>query len=252
MDKQVKKSQGSLHAGHRRRMIERLLMGNLHEHEKLEVLLFYAIPRVNTNDIAHRLLARFGGLEKVFNASVEELKTVQGIGQRAAEYLFLIGEIYRGILPTKPVEYVGKGTPETFFPHVEAFYEDEKEEVLDVYLLNGEGNVFERKRLQGGGLGNVVFDPKDLAKVLLTKSPAGAILVHNHPFGESKPSDADVETTKRCQLICSSYNIILCDHVIYSPNGIYSFYHSKDLQGISLGFSLSTLSREGKDVKKGR
>ena len=54
----------------------------------------------------------------------------------------------------------------------------------------------------------------------------------------------DVSMTKKLQLICSTYNVLLCDHVIYAPNGIYSFYHEKQLQGISSKFSLSVLSEE--------
>ena len=69
------------HAGHRKRMITRLAEGTLCDHEYLEMLLFYAIPRRNTNDIAHRLLARFGDLNGVLNAPMKALQEIDGVGR---------------------------------------------------------------------------------------------------------------------------------------------------------------------------
>ena len=69
------------HAGHRKRMFSRLAEGTLCDHEYLEMLLFYAIPRRNTNDIAHRLLARFGDLNGVLNAPLQALQEIDGVGE---------------------------------------------------------------------------------------------------------------------------------------------------------------------------
>ena len=80
------------HAGHRRRIFARLAEGTLCEHEYLEALLFYAIPRRNTNDIAHRLLAKFKDINGVLNASQEELRKVEGIGEHAAALFALLGQ----------------------------------------------------------------------------------------------------------------------------------------------------------------
>lgn len=234
-----------LHAGHRRRLMERLKTGSLLEHEKLEALLFYAIPRRNTNDIAHRLLAEFGSLQGVMEASIEELSAVEGIGEHAAEFLYLLGRAFEEHYKTTRVAYQGDGKPETFFPYVCAFYEDEAEELLDVYCLNGKGRVYARVRLQGGEPGHVSIESCELSKALMDYSPAGIILVHNHPYGEASASETDIEMTKKCQLICSMFGVMLCDHVIYSPKGVFSFYYTKNLQGISLKYSLSALSEEG-------
>ena len=242
--KQGKENAGALHAGHRRRLMERLKKGMVLEHEALEALLFYAIPRRNTNDIAHRLLAKFGTVEKVFAADIDDLQTVQGIGERSAEYIFLIGKAYEKYFTKAYEPYTGKGKPEEFFPYVCKFYEKETDEIIDVYFLKKDGRVFGRARLKNGGAGTVSIDPRAFKDVLREYEPAGIILVHNHPFGEALPSKSDIEMTKKCQLICSAYSIMLCDHVIYAPNGVYSFYCSKDLQPISEQFSLSVLAGE--------
>lgn len=85
-----------LHSGHRERLRQRMMTYGadaLCDHELLELILFYALPRVNTNDIAHILLNRFGTLNNVLNASAAELRTVSGIGSSAAEFIRLIADL---------------------------------------------------------------------------------------------------------------------------------------------------------------
>ena len=82
-----------LHDGHRKRLMEKLDSGTLLTHEDLEMLLFYAIPRRNTNGLAHKLLKEFGSLRAIFSASVESLCKVEGVGLQTAAFLSLIGKL---------------------------------------------------------------------------------------------------------------------------------------------------------------
>ena len=89
-----------IHANHRQRMKDKFKkegIATFEDHEILEMLLFYAIPRVNTNEIAHNLLDRFGGLTQVFSADPAELCEIKGMGENSAEYIRFIGEIFREI-----------------------------------------------------------------------------------------------------------------------------------------------------------
>ena len=86
----------NIHAGHRERLRKRFdAVGakGFEEHTFLELLLFYVIPRKDTNPIAHELLRRFGSLEKVLSASAQELMQVEDIGQNAARYLTMLGTL---------------------------------------------------------------------------------------------------------------------------------------------------------------
>ena len=88
----------SLHTGHRDRMRAKFLQQGLEgfqEHEMLELALFYALPRVNTNEVAHRLLQRFGSLADVLNADYHALRDVKGMGESSAMLLMLIAQLSR-------------------------------------------------------------------------------------------------------------------------------------------------------------
>ena len=77
----------NIHQGHREKMRQRFLKSGLEsfaDHEALELLLYYAIPRRDTNPIAHRLMERYGSLTAVLSAPAEDLKKVEGIGESAA------------------------------------------------------------------------------------------------------------------------------------------------------------------------
>lgn len=94
--KQPSKRSGGVHAGHRQRVRQRFLKTGLEhfqDHEVLEFLLFYAIPRRDVNETAHLLLNRFGSLPGVLDASEEELCEIPGVGPSVAHFLNLIPEI---------------------------------------------------------------------------------------------------------------------------------------------------------------
>ena len=84
-EKKQQRPDDNIHSGHRRRLRETYTergCESMHDHQLLELLLFYALPRRDTNEIAHRLLRHFGSLEAVFSADVEELQKVEGIGEK--------------------------------------------------------------------------------------------------------------------------------------------------------------------------
>lgn len=96
MDEQRPKRSGQLHAGHRSRVRRRFLTSGLssfQDHEVLELLLFYAVPRRDVNEMAHILIDRFGSLQGVLDAPEEELRTVPGVGPKIAHFLNLIPEV---------------------------------------------------------------------------------------------------------------------------------------------------------------
>jgi DNA repair protein RadC len=88
----------SIHDGHRQRLKERFLeqgLDSFTKYQALELMLFYCIPRQNTNDIAHRLIEHFGSVSQTLDADIEELCSVEGIGLSAATFLKLLPAVAR-------------------------------------------------------------------------------------------------------------------------------------------------------------
>ena len=98
----------NIHAGHRERLNQKLLSNCsvLNDHELLEALLFCAIPRVDTNPLAHKLIKEFGSVQNVFNADPKQLVRVDGVGKKTASLIVCVGEIYRRIKETSSEKVV--------------------------------------------------------------------------------------------------------------------------------------------------
>ena len=244
-----------LHDGHRMRMRERLRKGDVLNHEVLEILLFCALPRKNTNELAHRLLAEFGSIGQVFCASMAELEKVDGVGATLAAFLHCIGlcfEYYydhRGRVEKLPAQY----DKNDFLAYVKAVYKEIKREVLDVYALDENRKILAKERFSQDSLFNAEAEPESIAAFISRHHACGLVVVHNHPLGKPEPSDKDNYMTRKCQLICSMQNVLLCDHIIYAPTGLYSYYHEGELKTITERYSVQNVLRDAfeKDNNEG-
>ena len=233
------------HAGHRKRLIAKLSMGGLPEHEVLEALLFNAVPRMNTNDLAHRLLAQFGSVPAVLGAPLQQLKEVEGVGDSLAAYLRCIGTFceryyaeYRDRFPSM-YEY------DEFSAYVYREYCYLQDEVLDCFLVDRSGKILQRRRFSAKAQDFATVNPEEMTAILNVRGVAGVVLVHNHPGARSTPSQADREMTKQIQWMCSFNNLLFCDHIVCGVDGVYSFYKEGDLGGISRTCSIRQLLAEG-------
>lgn len=220
------------HDGHRERLLSKLGGRQLCEHEYLEIILYSALPRRNTNDVAHRLLAEFGSLRKVFHASIERLMTVDGIGLRAAQHLYCIGEVMRYHYGENTAVLPKHFSHDAFLSYAKREYANVFLEVLDVYFIDGEGEVYKRLSFPSVNPFSVAFDSTVLADSFMKEGTSGIVIVHTHPMGNPSPSHIDDETTGRCQKLCMMHNVLLCDHVICSGAGVYSYYKSGRLKAV--------------------
>ena len=231
------------HGGHRQRIIKKLEQGVLLEHELLEVFLFNAIPRRNTNDIAHKLLAQFKTMRGVFNAKLEELKRVDGIGESVAAYIVCAGKIFEKFYEFDKMVIPVHFDQNSFFSFVKSAYAKEEKEVLDFYLFDEEKKIINRKRFSRFESSKVDLDPTEFTKILVEEKPVGVVAVHNHPNGTCAPSKADDKTTAQLLLATSFQNILFCDHFIYGNDGVYSYYLDGKMKEYSEKYSVGALTK---------
>ncbi len=234
-----------MHEGHRKRMYEKLKNDDgLYEHELLEILLFNAFQRKNTNPIAHALLDSFGSISGVLNASVEELCAVEGVGESVALYLKCIGEC------TKRTSAGSAGVAQLksyddFKNFVRIRLRGRCEEVLELYCLDKSGKVKKISSFSSDETSRVRVDADKVARVISAVKPHGLLIAHNHLSGDSLPSANDDRFTMEVQLMCSMNNVCLYDHCIYaSDKNIFSYFSSGKIDKIKSGFSFEKLVGE--------
>ncbi len=166
-----------MHEGHRRRMYEKLKSGDsLYEHELLEILLFNAFQRKNTNPIAHALLDAFGSIAGVFNAEVEQLCAVEGVGESVALYLKCIGECAaRSAEGGSAV--ISLRNYEDFRRFVCMRFRDKAEEALEMYCLDKSGKVKKISSFTSDEIDRVQVDADRVAKIIAAVKPHGLIQI---------------------------------------------------------------------------
>ena len=217
-----------VHDGHREKMRRRFLGAGLDsfaEHEALELLLFYAIPRRDTNALAHQLIDHFGTLDAVLSAPVEELMRMDGIGENAAVLLKLVPKVMQKAKLSASKDIIINSTEKAGDYLLERF-RGEKNEVIYQLCLDRKGKLLSCRRLNEGGADSTELNIRRLVENALLVSASGVILAHNHPSGIALPSSEDYATTERVQTALSIVGVTLVDHIIVADDDFVSMADS--------------------------
>ena len=217
-----------LHDGHRQRLIQRFLeedLDNFEPHNVLELLLFYAIPRKDTNELAHVLMDTFGSLKGVFDAPYEELIKVIGIGPNTAALLKLVPSLTRTYYSSDARSVIldtSEKSGEYFLP----YYIGQTEEVVRLACLDAGGKVISNQILHRGSANAAEVNIRKIVNIALRNNAMGVILAHNHPGGLPLPSEEDVATTKSIREALMPMGILLMDHIIVAGQDYVSMARS--------------------------
>lgn len=217
-----------VHDGHREKMRGRFLETGLDafaEHEALELLLFYAIPRKDTNPIAHALMERYGTLDAVLSAPVEDLMRVEGIGESAAVLLKLVPKMMQKARLTANKETILNSTDKAGAFLLERF-RGEKNEVIYQLCLDRKGKLLSCRRLNEGGADSTELNIRRLVENALLVSASAVIISHNHPSGIALPSTEDYATTEKVQSALRMIGVELVDHIIVADEDFVSMADS--------------------------
>lgn len=232
-EKQTRKTEPeNLHAGHRRRMLETYLKNGISgfsDVEVLEFLLCYAIPRMNTNVIAHRLLNEFGSLHQVLEAPIELLMQVKGVGVRAAtliQFTFVLWN--RSEESRLKSERYLRNTKE-----IGAFLLSKighlREEHTFLISLDNNCKLVDFRELTAGSIASVNLPFRMILQTALMVNASSVVLVHNHVGENCIPSADDLEYTRRIRDALKQVDIILADHFIVSDRTYLSMKASRML-----------------------
>lgn len=219
----------AVHDGHRSRLKERFTaygLDNFNDLNVLELLLFYAIPRRDTNELAHALLDHFGSLDAVFEASVHELRAVPGIGDNAAALISLVPEIAKRCAVSRTrnlTTFAGSSqTAQYLIPRLGL----EKAEKALLLCLNPQKQLICCTELGSGVVDNVSLNVRLVVESALKARASSVILAHNHPSGNPSPSRDDELLTRRIREALQLVEITLDDHIIIGGQSYFSFADS--------------------------
>lgn len=226
MDNNKIKRKPELHSGHRARMRQGVISNgwdNLNEHQMLEMLLGMAIPRKDTNELAHELINHFGGFSRVLDAEIEDLVKVEGVGLRTAVFITSI----RHILQRYQIEKSKKCKTITNNKNVYDFIGDRlrllPKEEFHVICLSSTNEIIVDRKLGSGSNNQVVVDVKEVLSIAINCKASGVIIVHNHPSGAVYPSEDDIEVTNKIFMTLMLSGLSLIDHYIFGRDGEFSF-----------------------------
>lgn len=216
------------HDGHRQRLKTEFLArpDSFPDHKLLELLLFYANPRSDTNPLAHELLDRFGSLAGVLDASPEELQKVKGVGEHAAVLFKAAKELSGRYLTVRTqVDDIARNSRD-YFNQLRYYFFGAQRELLYLLCMDGKHKVLGIRKLGEGSVNSVAITTRLIAEAALSLNAAAVVLAHNHVSGIALPSEDDIATTQSLAPILSKLGIELVDHVIFVDDDMVSLRDS--------------------------
>lgn len=222
----------NLHEGHRERLRIRFLSEGLdgfEDHNVLELLLFYSIPVKDTNELAHRLIKRFGSLSEVFDADPAELCSVAGVGEKTAALIKLMPELFRKYEVDKVKRQKNALTnAEQVAKFVSKYFKGLNNERLYALYLAPGCRPADFRLISEGGLSSTPVKNQLVVKNAYDLGVETIILVHNHPSGSVAPSKSDVNVTMDFANTIASLGLKLKDHIIIGHGDDYFSFRESD------------------------
>jgi DNA repair protein RadC len=207
-------------------MRDRLLSAGpdaLADYEMLEMVLFLALPRRDTKSIAKHLLARFGSFAGAIAAPVQELLSVEGLGEAGAAALKTVQaaavRLARAEVMQRPVLANWDG----LITYLMAALARERVEQVRVLFLDSRNRLIADEAAGSGTVNHTPVYPREIMKRALELHATALVLVHNHPSGDPTPSREDIAMTQEMRLAAEALRLTVHDHLIIAGSRWLSF-----------------------------
>lgn len=221
-------SSGAEHSGHRQRVRKKFIENGFdvfEPHEVLEMFLFYAIPRKDTNPLAHRLLDRYMNIGGVCDAPIDELISEFNLSESAAVYIKMLPEMSRLYNESKMsddniIDYENLGKL------FQAKFIGRTSEAVALMLGDAKGKMIYFNIISKGSLNSSDMPIRKIVDLSLRHNAKTAFLAHNHPSGTALPSHSDLLTTQKVRETLLSVGVDLIDHFIITDDDYVSLRES--------------------------
>lgn len=219
----------SVHEGHRDRLRDRFLaegLDNFTQVQVLELLLFYCIPRKDTNEVAHRLLQRFGSISQVLETRVEDLEKVDGIGHNAAVFLSLLPAAARYYSVDRASRCTVLKSTAQCGDYLLPYFTGRSQETVFMLCLDAKCKVLCCHQVGEGSVNSAGVPVRRVVEMALAANATTVVLAHNHPSGLALPSYEDRVTTQRIAAALDAVEITLADHFVMADDDYVSMVQS--------------------------
>ncbi len=221
----------SVHDGHRQRLKERFRNEGLEgftDFQVLELLLFYCVPRKDTNELAHKLIDYFGSFARVLSASADELEQVPDVGEGISTFLSLRSAVEGYYQARKAQEQEDQITStEMLCNYLRGLFYNQRNEVVYLLCMDAKKKVLSCSFVGEGSVNSASVPIRRIVEIALKANATAAVLAHNHPSGLAFPSNDDINTTNRLAQALDCVDIILADHLIYAEDDCISLTQSR-------------------------
>jgi DNA repair protein RadC len=215
-----------MHKGHRERVKERFLnegLDHFSQHQVLELLLYYTIPRRDTNPLAHNLVKQYGSLVGVLEAGYEDLVKEGGVSRNTAIFLSLIPHLCRRYINDKQGDKPQLNSSAKAGEYARSLFYGRQYEAFYAICLDSQNKVNHAALVHEGTIDSAPIYPRLIVEAALRHKAAAMILAHNHPGGSLKPSAADLDATRKICNACDAISIRVVDHIIVAGENYFSF-----------------------------
>lgn len=219
----------SIHKDHRQRLKQRFLREGLDHFDDLyilELLLFYCVPRRDTNEIAHNLLERFGSLPRVMDAGPEELKKVTGVGEGISTFFMLLQQLNRACEIRRHDDISIINSHGDIKKLMLARMDRQRNETVYLLCMDAKRKVLCLEKVGEGSVNSANVPIRRIVEVALAANATTVVLGHNHPGGLAFPSPEDINTTNYVAKALWAVEIDLADHIIVSDGEYISLTQS--------------------------
>jgi DNA repair protein RadC len=214
------------HTGHRERVKARFLTEGLdtfEDHQVLELLLFYCIPRKDTNELAHMLISEFGSISGVFEADSEDIKRRCKVSESTSLLLSLVPSLSRRYTNRKWGDKPVLDSSHKAGSYAVTLFAGRKYEAFYTICLDSQNKVNHAVLVHEGTLNEAPVYPRLIVEAALRHQANSVILAHNHPGGSLTPSGADIEVTRRIKAALEPISVKVNDHIVVAGETYVSF-----------------------------
>jgi DNA repair protein RadC len=220
--------------GHRQRLRDKFAdtaLSGLHDYEAIELLLTYALPRRDVKPLAKAIIERFGTLRGVMDATLDELRSVKGVGENVAVLLRLVKEFSKEYHKEAILKRDAIASSNDVIKYLSSELSGEKVEKFMALYLNSKNEVIAVETLHEGTIDQTIVYPRKAIEFAFKHNARSIIFVHNHPSGDPKPSRSDKDLTDELVNAAKAMDIKVYDHIIIGKGRHFSGRENGWLKG---------------------